>query len=532
MGQAPAGISRQISRAVRFAFGLVLVVGGVSVLLAWTISASVEQVREQSREVEAVDRIHVLIYHFVADLHLLLETGQVRDHQSPEEILDDITWRVAAYEARERAQGNAESGQELARLERLHTLLARLGTATRAEIETSRRGARPSPSALATINGLAHDEASRIMDELHAIHLRKFHGGAARTKRRMLLISALYVLFAAGGGVFLFVADRFLSRRLVVPIARLGEAALRIARRDLSGRVPVRSSDEVGQLSEAFNLMAERLEAHEAERLTFETELERQVKERTRDLEATTTRLHVTQAQLIRAERIAVTGQIAAGVTHEIRTPLNSLAINVQLLRRELSSENGPAPFRRDVLEALVALEYEITRINRILEEFVNFARLPRPSFEPVEAVALIHEILGLLGPQAVRTAVRVEGPSRTAIVTVRGDPDQLRQVFLNLAQNALHAMAGGGVLSVEASRDGEWVEIVVADSGPGVPAAERETIFLPFVSTKADGLGLGLPIVRRIVEAHGGTVGCRERTGGGAVFVVRLPAGRADHEG
>ena len=104
--------------------------------------------------------------------------------------------------------------------------------------------------------------------------------------------------------------------------------------------------------------------------------------------------------------------------------------------------------------------------------------------------------------------------------------------MFLNLGQNALHAMPNGGALDVMVGQDGEWVEIAVADRGPGVPEAERERIFLPFVSTKADGLGLGLAIVKRIAEEHAGSVACRNRAGGGAIFTVRLRAAGVAKEG
>jgi signal transduction histidine kinase len=98
----------------------------------------------------------------------------------------------------------------------------------------------------------------------------------------------------------------------------------------------------------------------------------------------------------------------------------------------------------------------------------------------------------------------------------VRGDSDQLREVFLNLGQNALQAMPNGGALGVEVTRDAGCVQIAVTDCGLGIQEAERETIFLPFVSSKADGLGLGLPIVKRIVEEHGGSVSCQNRAAGG----------------
>jgi signal transduction histidine kinase len=523
MESVPAGIGRRINLAVSTAFAAVLLVGGISVLLTWTISAGVEEARQRTLEVQAVDRIHGAVDDFVSDLHLVLQGGRAAGRQPPEAVLDELKTRIAAYEALERLQGGEEAGQELAQLETLKSLLAQLETVSLAAIAASERGRPPTLDELALINDLAHTRSSAVIQQLHAVHQKKFQRATERNQRRMRVISALYVALALGGGLLLLVANRFLSRNLVMPIGRLADAALSIAGGNLSRRVTVRSDDELGQLSRAFNLMAARLEAHESERLMFEAELERQVKERTRALDETTARLQVTQAELIRSERIAVTGQIAAGVTHEIRTPLNCLAINVQLLRRELSAGAAPPPIP-ELLDALGALEYEITRINRILEEFVSFSRLPRPQFEPVEIGSLLQEILALVGPQAAAAGVRVEPLRAGTRAWVRGDRDQLRQVFLNLGQNALQAMIHGGVLGLAVGRDEQWVRIAVKDSGPGVSEAERELIFLPFVSTRADGLGLGLPIVRRIVEEHGGSVTCHNGIGGGAVFVVRLP--------
>ena len=517
------GVGRRIRLAIGVGFALVLVVGGVSVLLAWAIAQSVEEGRQRGLEVEALDRIHSLLHHFVDDLHLVLQSRPTPGHPRPEDVLQQLKEEIAAYEALERAQGDGEARQELPRLEELDSLLNRLETASSTTIDTTTRKLSPLPADLAFINHLAHEQVSGIIEDLHALHRLKFQRAIHGSQRRIRLISALYVAFAAIGGLLLLLSDRFLSRTLVRPITKLAEAAHHIAGGQLSRRVPVRADDEVGQLSRAFNRMAERLEAHEAERVHFEAELERQVKERTHQLEETTATLGATQAQLIRSERIAVTGQIAAGVTHEIRTPLNSLGINVQLLRRELSGLAPPS--QASIPDTLALVEYEITRINRILEEFVKFARLPTPRFERVEVGPLLQETLELLRPQATEAGVRIETAWASRVSPVRADRDQLREVFLNLGQNALHAMPNGNALDVMVSQDGEGVEIAVADRGPGVPDAERERIFLPFVSTKADGLGLGLAIVRRIMEEHGGSVACRNRAGGGAIFAIRLRA-------
>lgn len=526
-----AGIGRRINLAISTAFAAVLALGGVSVFLAWTISSGVEETRQRTVEVQALDRIRGTVDAFLSDLHLVIQRGRAAGRQPPEAVLDDLKTRITAYEVLERLQGGDEAARELVQLKALKVLLTQLEAVSLAAIGAAERGRPPAPGDLVLINELAHTRFSGVIQQLHAVHQRKFQRATERNQRRMVVISALYVAFALGGGLFLLVGNRFLSHRLVTPIARLADAALSIAGGNLSRRVGIRSGDEIGQLSRVFDLMAERLEAHERERRVFEAGLGRLVQQRTSELEATTARLQVTQADLIRAERVAVTGQIAAGVTHEIRTPLNSLAINVQLLRRELSAETA-SPSLPELLEALATVEYEITRINRILEEFVNFARLPAPQFELVEIGPLLQEILALLGPPAALLGVRVEPLRGGPGAWVRGDRDQLRQVFLNLGQNALQAMAHGGVLAVEIGADEHWVRIAVEDSGPGVPETERERIFLPFVSSRADGLGLGLPIVRRIVEEHGGSVGCHGGDCGGAVLVVRLPVDEAGRGG
>ncbi|MEK7837854.1 MAG: HAMP domain-containing protein, partial [candidate division NC10 bacterium] len=351
---------------------------------------------------------HGIVHHFVGHLHLVLSGGHAPGHPSPAELLDELNRRIAAYEAFERAQGSEEARQELTRLAQLQALVTQLETVSLAAIESAARGQPPTPTELLFINELAHERISGVVRELHGVHQQKLERAIDSTQRRMVVISGLYGSFVVGGGLLLLLGDRFLSRNLVLPISRLARAALHIAAGDFSQRVPVRSEDEVGQLSRAFNVMAKRLEAHEAERLNFQAELERQVKERTRELEEIAARLRATQAELIRSERIAVTGQIAAGVAHEIRTPLNSLAINVQLLGRDLSGTAAPTSLS-EALGTLAMVEYEITRINRILEEFVKFARLPAPRFEAVEIGALLQEILELLGPQAAHGGVRLE---------------------------------------------------------------------------------------------------------------------------
>jgi methyl-accepting chemotaxis protein len=252
-------VGRRINLAIGIGFALVLVVGGISVLLAWAISTGVVQGRQKGIEAEAIDRIHSIAYHFVGDLHLALRGGRIAGHHPPEQLLDDLKREIAAYETLEHAQEGHESREELGRLDRLKSLLTRLEAASLKAMAAAALSRPPDPGELALLNGLAH-EMSDVIGELHVLHRKKFQRAADSGQQGMLLISALYVAFAVCGGLLLLLGNRFLSRALVLPITRLAQAALQIARGELAQRVPVRSGDEVGQ-PRAFNLMAERLES-------------------------------------------------------------------------------------------------------------------------------------------------------------------------------------------------------------------------------------------------------------------------------
>lgn len=227
--------------------------------------------------------------------------------------------------------------------------------------------------------------------------------------------------------------------------------------------------------------------------------------------------LHEREREVVRAEQLAAVGQLAAGVGHELRNPLTSIKMLVQ---------TGLEGADRLTADDLRVIEGEIRRMERSLQTFLEFARPPKLERRPVELGAVLGAVAGLVRGRAeqqrVRTAVELpDGP-----VELAADAGQLQQVFVNLVLNALDAMPAGGALTVTARRAGPQVEVEVADTGPGVAPAMLPRLFQPFASSKDTGLGLGLVISRRIVEDHGGTLTAGARPGGGARFVVRLPAG------
>jgi two-component system sensor histidine kinase HydH len=233
-------------------------------------------------------------------------------------------------------------------------------------------------------------------------------------------------------------------------------------------------------------------------------------------------RLRQTERDVLRAEQLAWVGQMAAGVAHEIRNPLAAIKILVQSAADPLRE----APFgARD----LTVLEREITRLEQIVSGFVDFARPPHPDKKVVELRPVVEQAAAGLQARAdlQRVAVRIDLPADP--LTLCADPNQLRQVVYNLLYNALDAQPKGGHVRVSAGPGlvGSEPGLVlrVEDAGGGLPPGLGNRVFDPFVSTKPTGLGLGLSICRRIVEAHGGSIRAADRAdGGGTVFTVCLP--------
>jgi signal transduction histidine kinase len=237
-------------------------------------------------------------------------------------------------------------------------------------------------------------------------------------------------------------------------------------------------------------------------------------------------RLQKSQREVLRAEQLAAVGQLAAGMAHELRNPLTAMKMLVQT-----AAEGNHAVLVGG--RGLAVLEEEITRLERLTQGFLDFARPPRPEKRTFEARRLLRQIVGLVAARAERQAVRVECELPEEPVPLDADVGQIRQVVLNLLLNALEALPAGGTVRLQLATRGaraargqasRWLRLRVSDTGGGLPAGLGRQVFEPFVSTKETGMGLGLSICKRIVEAHGGKITATNGPQGGAVFTVRLP--------
>jgi two-component system, NtrC family, sensor histidine kinase HydH len=236
------------------------------------------------------------------------------------------------------------------------------------------------------------------------------------------------------------------------------------------------------------------------------------------DIEQVVQKLQQREREVLRAEQLAALGQLAAGVAHEIRNPLTSIKLLVQTLREEFETRGTPA-------EDLQVMELEIRRMERCLQTFLDYARPPQLDCKPLDLAVPISQTFALIAGRASKQGVALEFTPLPTPLLITGDGEQLQQLLVNLTLNALDAMPRGGKLRVDLRElPGGQVELTVRDTGTGIVSKLLPTLFMPFVSTKETGLGLGLVTSRRIAETHGGTLHAANLPAGGACFTLRLP--------
>ncbi len=275
------------------------------------------------------------------------------------------------------------------------------------------------------------------------------------------------------------------------PLRRLRDAAAKIAQGEYGMRIDQRGPAEVAELAGEFNVMARAIEERERE--------------------------------LVRSERLAAVGKMAAMITHEVRNPLSSIALNTELLGDELDA----LPDNTEARALVRAITNEVDRLTAITEEYLAFARLPKPR---VAAESINHVVSSLatfvredLAARGVSLDVALGDDLPKALI----DEGQLRQSLLNLVRNAAEALGGrtGHVWLTTRAAAGAQVEVEVRDDGPGIEEDVRARLFDPFFSTKEGGTGLGLALTHQIIKDHGGDIQVTSPPGAGATFVVRLPA-------
>ena len=315
-------------------------------------------------------------------------------------------------------------------------------------------------------------------------------------KRRSTL---LFLAIALTGTVLTVGLSYGLAQWLSVPLRDLVAASHRLAHGDLSARVPTPPVTEIAELAESFNAMADALRARDEKLREF------------------------TRRKIMESERLAVIGQLAAGVAHELNNPLQGIVAYSHLLREKqgkLGGNGSDAWVEKIVTQA--------DRCTSIVRGLLDFARPRTPVTKPTEVKALVEGCVALVEDQALFHNIEVVRQFGADVPEVVVDPSLMQQVFMNLIINAAEAMPDGGQLRVTTRVDPaeKMVEVEFSDTGHGIAQADMERIFDPFFTTKAvgHGTGLGLAISFGIVKEHRGTISVESEPGKGTTFSVRLP--------
>ena len=244
---------------------------------------------------------------------------------------------------------------------------------------------------------------------------------------------------------------------------------------------------------------------------------------RTRELKNSLEELAAAHEQLVRQERLAAIGELASTIGHELRNPLGVISNALYLLRGDVAKAPSESSSRH-----LATAEREVSAATVIVSDLLEFARQRDPVMTDVDTGALLDEAVAVLPPP---TGITVDRRPTDAPVVAVADRDMLRQVILNLVGNAYQAMPDGGTVRVSVDDAGDTAQLCVSDTGVGMTDEVRAKLFEPFFTTKARGVGLGLAVTKRIIDAHGGSIDVTSQPGAGSTFTVSLPKMRVPRQ-
>jgi signal transduction histidine kinase len=314
-----------------------------------------------------------------------------------------------------------------------------------------------------------------------------FAGFRRRTLFLFLGIFLLGTLLSAG-----------LAARFTRPVRRLDAGIRRLAEGDLDVRVDSKGNDEVGRLGRAFNDMAARLQSS-----------------RKRELE------------MRRREKLSALGRMAAGVAHDVRNPLHSIGLTLQNLQETARPHEAERRYEFD--RSLAVIRDEIRRLDRLIENFLRFARSDRAARVPMDLAALARETAQLVEKEAERRGVSVRVSAEGTPAVIEGDAEAIRSSILNLVLNSFEAMPQGGSLMLSVRQAEGELRLEVIDTGRGIPKEDQEKVFEFAYTTREDGHGLGLAMVHQVVvEDHGGRVTLSSLPGEGTRVLLAFPRGSA----
>jgi len=342
-------------------------------------------------------------------------------------------------------------------------------------------------------------------------HLDTLYQAMRESENVILIYIALSTVILVLFGGYL------LSRTVVKPVHELLKITEEFKGEESIPELAETSPNEIGQLFRSFNLMLQRLEQNKKELKAYISSLEEA------NLE-----LKKAQNEIIKSEKFASVGRLATGVAHEIGNPIGIVLGYLELLR-------GNDLDKEDKQDFLARMESEITRINQIIRDLLDFSRTSSTAATEMSLHELITETIYMLNPQPMMAHVQITHDLEASSDLIMADPNQLKQVFINIILNAADAMgedASQGsegpnkTLAIKSENRGEFIDLSFADNGPGINAESIEHIFDPFYTSKdpGKGTGLGLSVCYSIIDGLGGEIRAESVLGKGATIIVSLP--------
>ena len=331
------------------------------------------------------------------------------------------------------------------------------------------------------------DKGEQIIGYIEVVFSKEGIINTISKMRRDMFLSAL-VATIIGCMVALY-----FSISIVKPVRRLAKATTRIAKGDWETRLPIDTWDEVGQLTDSFNKMSESL-------IEKRKELEKTYKE------------------LARQERMAEIGNFSMMIAHELKNPLGIIKGSVDIIAKE----GVKVKVKKTMVEYI---QDEVKRLNRLVNDFLSFAR-PNPAHKSmVDINQVITKMVSLTPfPEVKEKEVSLKIQLSEEFSEINVDEHQIYQTLLNLFNNAIQAIPKGGEITFKTEKAASGLLITVMDNGIGIPDEEKEKVFEPFFTKKERGTGLGLAVVKKIIDSHQGKIKITDREGGGTVFSIWLP--------
>jgi nitrogen fixation/metabolism regulation signal transduction histidine kinase len=300
-------------------------------------------------------------------------------------------------------------------------------------------------------------------------------------------IAATLLVFSLGIAISIFLALRYTE-----PIHNVVEAAKKVAAGDLNQSLPMDRKDEIGELTESFNYMVQKLKE------------EKKLEERLRE-----------------AEHLSAVGQLARGIAHEIRNPLNYISLSIDHLKEKYRPADEARENKFDSL--ISSMKQEVHRLDKLVGDFLDYGKPLRLNLQPVDTKKLLCHIVEIIKAKADTEHVAII-ESYDFLPELMLDYDLMKTCLFNIVSNAFQAMPEGGTITFRTERSDGKFNLHILDTGAGVPRENLERIFEPFFTTKSGGLGLGLAITRRVIEEHGGKIDFLSSEGKGSEVSITLP--------